>query len=796
LKIDYTPAVFLLLAGLPLAFCLLWQGWRNRTKPGGLPFVVLIALSTAWVIGSALELISASLATKLMWADLQYLSIVFVPVTWMALALDYTGNRAWLTRRNLALLCVVPVAILGLQWTNDHHHLMRATVWLDTSSSHAVIGRTFGPAFWFHAAYSYILILAAMALFTHALLSRPRLHRKQPAVLLMGFAIPYLWNVVYLLKPGLLPPFDYTPALFAVGEIIVAYGLFRFHVFNLVVVARDTLLEQMSDGLLVLDDTYRVVDLNEAARVLIDRPAKRILGVPIAESWAAWQQLAEPYKAGAGQAVISVGTNGERHDYDVKISDLSDSAQVRGRLLLIRDVTERSALEESLRQQALTDGLTGLANRTLFMAKLTDIIHAARRHPEKLFAIMVLDLDRFKFINDTMGHPAGDTVLETVAIRLKRCVREADTVARLGGDEFLVLLTDITSPRDVGVVLERIQDEMRAPLYARQQQMLVSASTGAVLWDPTYRDAEDLLHAADAAMYQAKAAGGSCYRFFDDRMHRSLIESIQAEAELRAAVETGSFELEYQPVIDVQTGKVVLLEALVRWQHPQRGMLLPRAFIGVAENSGLIVPLGEMILDQLCNQLSQWRTRSCPAFELPVSVNVSPRQLTDTDFVGTILGRMADWRLAPGSLMFEITEAALNRDPVRAKNSLKELCTLGMRVCLDDFGTGPSSLHHLTTFPGQEIKLDCALIAKMVEGTTERALVRSIVELAHALRLVVTAEGVEAREEWELLEELGCDRIQGFYCGEPMAPPLLVEYLEERQPGLQTVEAPQSVGSV
>jgi EAL domain-containing protein (putative c-di-GMP-specific phosphodiesterase class I) len=305
---------------------------------------------------------------------------------------------------------------------------------------------------------------------------------------------------------------------------------------------------------------------------------------------------------------------------------------------------------------------------------------------------------------------------------------------------------------------------------------------GVVLWDASYRGAEDLLHAADTAMYQAKEAGGSCYRIFDDRMHRSLIEALHSETELRTALEQGDFALQYQPVIDVETEGVTSLEALVRWQHALRGLVRPNAFMSVAENSGLIVPLGEMILDQVCGQLGQWRSRASAAFELPISLNVSPRQLTETDFVGTILSRIADWRLPPGALVLEITESALNRDPVRARAAIKELCSLGMLVCLDDFGAGPSSLQHLTAFPGQEIKLDCSLIAKIGEGTTELAMVKSITDLAHALGLVVTAKGVESLRGWELLEGAGCDRIQGYYSGEPMAPPDLLGYLANRRP--------------
>ncbi len=789
MNIDYTPSVWFLVGGLPLAAYLLWSGWRHRGKPGAVPFLVLISLSTAWVVGSILELLSASLPVKVLWADFQYLPICFVPVTWVALALDYTGHRALLTRRNAVLMCLLPLIMLGLQWTNVHHHLMRASVWLDTSSSHPVIGRTFGPMFWIHVAYSYVLIVVAMALLLHFVLSRPPMFRKQPALLFVGFAVPYIWNVMFvLIRPSWMPAFDYTPALFAVGEMFVAYSLFRLHMFDLVNVARDSIMENMTDGFLVLDHQGVVLDINEAARSIIARPVHDILGEPIADSWLAWDEVARSFDTEDGTAMISLTLDGRRRDFEIGCSHLAGSPDVSGRVLVMHDVTERSALEDSLRLQALTDGLTGLPNRTLFMAKLGDAVHVSRRYANKLFAVMVIDVDRFKFINDTIGHPAGDAVLETVSLRLKRCVREADTVARLGGDEFLVLLSEISDVRDVVVVSERIQDEMRAPMYVRQQQMLVSVSVGVVIWDTSYRDAEDLLHAADTAMYQAKAAGGGCYRIFDERMHRAMLESIQAEAELREAVEKEDFQLEYQPVIDLATQEIVSLEALVRWQHPNRGVIPPNSFIGIAETSGLIVPLGDMIIDQLCRQLSQWRSRTCPAFGLPVSLNISPRQLTDTDFVGTILNRMTEWHLSPGSLMFEITEAALNRDAVRAKNAIKELCTLGMRVCLDDFGTGPSSLHHLMTFPGQEIKLDCALISRLKDESAELALARAITDLAHALQLVVIAEGVESERDWGLLKELGCDRAQGFYSGEPMRPDLLLDYLAERRPPGGNVE--------
>ena len=762
-----------------MAFGLGWHAWRNRALPGALPFVVITLIAAIWAVENALELVSVGLQSKLLWADLQYLSIVSMPVAWLVMALDYTGRRAWLTRRNLIALSIVPLVSLALMWTNGHHHLMRATAWLDTSGSYAAVGRTFGPWFWVHTAYSYVLVAAAVGLLISAIFSVPSLYRGQPIVLLVGFSVPLTWNVVYVFAPGVLPTHDFTPAAFGIAGLIVAWGLFRFRLFTLVPVARHALVENMVDPLLVLDQADRVVDLNEAARALIDRPVTRILARPLAESWEGWAQLAAPYAAGADRAELSLAENGGQRDYEVKISQLARRGKVLGRLLVIRDVTERTLMEESLRRQALTDSLTGLANRGLFMAKVGDAVRQARRYTDTLFAVIVLDLDQFKLVNDSIGHVAGDVLLESVATKLKRCVREADTVARMGGDEFMILLHEITSTRDVLPVLERIEEELRTPVHFRHHEMITSASLGVVIWDPSYKNPEDLLRAADTAMYQAKEAGRACYRFFDEQMHRSVLSAVRAESDLRAAIKRRDLSVAYQPVVDLKTGAISSLEALIRWHHPQRGTVFPDEFIGVAENSGLIVPLGEMILDEVCGQLSRWRSPGNPAAELPVSVNLSPRQLTETDFVGTVLTRLGEWRVSPGSLILELTETALIRDPLKSKQVMQELGSMGIRLCLDDFGTGWSSLRHLTTFPVQELKIDRSFVSKIAQNNTEFEIVRSITALAHTLGLKVTGEGVEHSEQWRLLEELGCDNAQGYYFGRPMEPDELLEYLEQ-----------------
>jgi diguanylate cyclase (GGDEF)-like protein/PAS domain S-box-containing protein len=621
--------------------------------------------------------------------------------------------------------------------------------------------------------------------------ARPR-YRGQPAALLVGLCVPLIWNMVYVFAPAMLPPHDFTPAVFGLGGIIVAWGLFRFRLFTLVPVARRALMENMTDGLLVLDEAGRVVDFNEAARLLIDRPAAQILARPLAQTWEAWSRLAALYAAGKDQAEFSWGENDDRRDYEVKISLLTKRERVLGRLLVIRDVTERAHMEHDLRRQAVTDSLTSLPNRTLFMAKLDAAVRQARRHEDTLFAVIMLDLDRFKLINDSLGHLAGDVMLESVATKLKRCVREVDTVARLGGDEFMILLHEITGSRDVVPVLERIREELRAPVEFRQQEMSSSASLGVVMWEDSYQDPEELLRAADTAMYQAKEEGRDCYRFFDEEMHQSTLRTMRAETDLRSAIKQGELSLAYQPIVDLKTGAVVSLEALVRWSHPKRGMVLPDEFIAIAENSGLIVPMGVLALEQVCSQLSRWRAPNSPAAGLPVSLNLSPRQLTETDFVGSVLRRLDEWRVPPESIILELTETALIRDPHKSKHVMEDLRRIGIRLCLDDFGTGWSSLRHLTTFPVQELKIDRSFVAKIAHDNTEYEIVRSIIALAHTLGMAVTAEGIEYREQWRLLEALGCDSGQGYYIGRPMAPEELLDYLEELERGTCAVRRPDA----
>jgi diguanylate cyclase (GGDEF)-like protein/PAS domain S-box-containing protein len=778
-----TPGLILLGATVPIAGGLGWYAWRNRSLPGAWAFVALVPLGLLWAIGDAIELLSADLGTKLLWANVQYFAIVFLPVVWSVMILDYAGHRSWLTRWRIAGLCIVPVATLVILWTDRFHHLMRATTWLDTSGSYAVIGRTWGPWFWVHATYSYALIVIAIGLLVSAIFSLSPLYRRQPLALLLGSAVPMAFGLTNVFSVGFIPAHNYTPALFSVAAIVIGWGLFGFRLFNLIPVARHALVEEMQDGVLVLDQCDRVVDLNRSAQALIGRTAADIVGQPLANCWTAWSQMIAPYAAGANQAELRLGESGNWRHYEVKWSPLTRHQQVVGRTVLLRDVTERALLEESLRSQALTDGLTGLPNRALFMSRLSDVIHQARRHDDALFAVMVLDIDRFKLINDSIGHLAGDVLLQSVATKLKRCVREADTVARMGGDEFIILLHDITSGRDLLPVLERIREELRTPVFFREQEMTAECSAGVVIWDPSYEDPDDLVRAADTAMYQAKEAGRGCHRIFDEKMHAAILRTLKDETDFRIAIRERQFSLAYQPVIDLKTGTLQSLEALLRWHHPERGTVLPDDFINVAETSGLIIPLGEMALDEACSQISRWQAPGHPAVDLPVSVNISPRQLTEPDFFASVLTRLGEWRIPSDRLILEITENALIRDPTKARLVMRKLRGVGVQLCLDDFGAGWSSLQHLTTFPVQALKIDNSFISRVSGDDSDLAVVRSITALAHTLGLKVVAEGVERCEQWRLLEGAGCDSAQGYYIGSPMEPDPLVDYLEDLERG-------------
>jgi diguanylate cyclase (GGDEF)-like protein/PAS domain S-box-containing protein len=453
------------------------------------------------------------------------------------------------------------------------------------------------------------------------------------------------------------------------------------------------------------------------------------------------------------------------------------------------DITARKQAEARLVHDALHDSLTGLPNRVLFMERLAHAIQVARRNPDMRSALLFLDLDNFKVVNDSMGHWAGDELLRAVAGRIERCLRGTDllarfgtekALARFGGDEFTILLMGVKDTEDAVRVVRRVLEELNKPFHFRGQEVYTTASAGISFVDAQSDDPSKLLRNADIAMYRAKAEGKAGYAIFDDAMHEGAVKRLELETALRQALQRDELLLHYQPVISMKTGGIVGFEALVRWQHPTRGLVSPGEFVPLAEETGLIDPIGSWVLHQACAQLGAWR-RAFPQRDLSMSVNISSRQFARQDLAAQVKGCLQDTGLPPHSLKLEITESVLLENSQAFEETLHKLQGLGVPLHMDDFGTGYSSLSYLHQLPFETIKIDRSFVQRMGEGARAQELVCSIVQLAKALGIHTTAEGVETQEQFSWLRQRECQHAQGFLFSKPV-PALQARQLIERAP--------------
>jgi diguanylate cyclase (GGDEF)-like protein/PAS domain S-box-containing protein len=431
------------------------------------------------------------------------------------------------------------------------------------------------------------------------------------------------------------------------------------------------------------------------------------------------------------------------------------------------DITARKHAEDQLRHDALHDALTGLPNRVLFMDRLGQALARMRGRKESDFSVLFIDLDRFKVVNDSLGHLAGDELLVATSQRLLRCVRPEDTVARLGGDEFTILLEDVPDAAEAARVAARIQRELSLPLTLSGQELVSTPSIGIAHGRPDYASAEEILRDADLAMYGAKSRGRAGHAEFEPAMHKSAVALLQLESELRRAVERGELTLRYQPVVSLANGVIAGFEALVHWNHPQRGLLRPLEFVPLAEETGLVVPIGEWVLREACRQTREWQLKY-PSPHLTVGVNLSARQFLNADVVDTVARALAESGLLPRNLRLELTESMLMDNAPKAAQVLAELRSLGVSLDLDDFGTGYSSLAYLHNFRLDTLKIDRSFVARGTEAGGNWEIVTAIVNLARGLRLTLIAEGVENDAQLEELRRLGCEYGQGYLFGRPL----------------------------
>ena len=432
----------------------------------------------------------------------------------------------------------------------------------------------------------------------------------------------------------------------------------------------------------------------------------------------------------------------------------------------IADITDRKAAEERVQFLAYYDALTGLPNRTLLRDRLTKALASARRQKNKV-ALLFVDLDHFKIINDSLGHSLGDLFLQDVAERLKRLTREQDTVARQGGDEFLIVVTSVKDIADAAVAAKRCMDALTAEFVVQGHSLSISCSLGISIFPEHGTDGETLIKNADAAMYCAKESGRNDFRFFTKDMNAQVTERLTLESSLRLALDRKELFLVYQPQIEIATGTIIGLEALLRWQHPELGLVPPDKFIRIAENSGLIMPIGEWVLRTACSQARKWQDEGLLA--VPVAVNVSAVQFRQTGFcelIGRVLG---ETRLAPQYLELELTESLLLSNADTMSSVLQDLRAMGLKLAIDDFGTGYSSLSYLKHFPISKLKIDRSFIRNVAVDPDDAAITTAIISMAKSLHLKVIAEGVEDEAQMTFLRAHQCDEIQGYYSSKPLA---------------------------
>jgi diguanylate cyclase (GGDEF)-like protein len=527
-------------------------------------------------------------------------------------------------------------------------------------------------------------------------------------------------------------------------------------------------LNNMSQGLCMVDAQQNLIVCNEQFRALFNLAAGETTPGTALASLASQADASE--QRSALRAALSVhltaagNATSENYFHDLPdertLSIVHRPMQDGSWVATYEDVSERRRAEARIAHMAHHDALTGLPNRLLFRERMEQAFARLRRYDEP-FAILCLDLDCFKNINDTLGHPVGDALLRAVGTRLRSCMRETDTVARLGGDEFAILLADADRSDAVAAAAQRILDIIAEPLNG--QLAKVCASIGIAVAHCDAEGPDQLLKNADTALYRAKAEGRAAYRFFAPQMHADLQSRRTIENDLRKAIVNGEFELVYQPLFDLMSGQIMGYEALLRWRHAERGIVMPRDFIGVAEDIGLILPIGEWVLMEACRQAARWIAPT------NVAVNLSPLQFRHGNLVQTVARALTSSGLPASRLELEITESVVMGDDDPAFAVLHELRSLGVSIALDDFGTGYSSLSYLRRFPFDKIKIDQSFIQDMTDRAECSAIARSIVMLGENLGMTTTAEGVETAEQLEQVRSLGCAHAQGFWLGRPQS---------------------------
>lgn len=553
---------------------------------------------------------------------------------------------------------------------------------------------------------------------------------------------------------------------------------------------RYRLLVELSPEAIIVQSDERIVYANPAAASLFNAEnVEALLGLGVAdfvhpdysENFLARERHLRGNQHSSLKAEKFVRMDGQVRDVEVVLASVIYGGRPATQILT-RDITERCRAEEQLLHDAFHDSLTGLPNRALFIDHLKLAINHYRRRKSYLFAVLFIDLDRFKIVNDSLGHLFGDELLVAIARRLEICLRDGDTIARLGGDEFTILLDGIADYSDAHRVAERVQEVLEQPFNIAGRDLFITASVGIKYSGIDDEQPEDIMRDADTAMYCAKALGKAQYQVFDAKMHTHALTLLQIESDLRRAIDREEFQVNYQPIVSLQDGRICGFEALVRWRHPQRGLISPSDFIPVAEETGLIIQIDRWVLKQACLQMRRWQEVLPVTNRMKISVNLSCKQFMQPTIVEQVLEIIQEAGLEPCSLKLEITESVMMEKGDYAMNVLDQLSKAGIELSVDDFGTGYSSLSYIHRFPVTALKIDRSFI-KRIGGTQNGEIVRAVVLLARNLGLEVVAEGIETVMQLDQLKALGCEQGQGHYFSEPVSEESATELIQKEERG-------------
>ncbi len=540
----------------------------------------------------------------------------------------------------------------------------------------------------------------------------------------------------------------------------------------------EVLLNSTAEGIVSLDASGHITFANPAAQQLLSYSGEAMLGL----DFACIQSL-DGARTAFEQSALYQACQGQRHIQDDQqyfyrpdgshfpvaftASPLPvEGAELPGMVLVFQDISQHKDTADRLAYLAQYDALTGVANRSLFSKLLGQAIARAERHQQNL-ALLFLDLDRFKAVNDTLGHQAGDLLLQQVAQRLQACIRDGDTLSRLGGDEFTVILEEVGDSREAAVVAHKLVEALTEPFIIKDQEVFIGTSIGIALYPDSARGAESLLKCADMAMYQAKAQGRNNFQYFTPEMQQRAVQALNLEQRLRYALERDEFVLHYQPQVNISSGAIIGLEALIRWRPDGQTLIPPGDFIPLAEETGLIIPIGEWVLRHACAQVQSWHQTGLLGPEVSVSVNLSVRQLEKRSLLDVLTTVLEETGLKPSQLELEITESAVMKDPEVAVELLRSISERGIQISLDDFGTGYSSLSYLKMLPLDVLKIDRSFVNDIGGNPSDDAVLETIIALSKNLNLRVVAEGVETQRQLQFLQRLDCSSIQGYFISEP-----------------------------